>query len=151
MRTKILTHKIALGQAIGEGTDDHGLRGCQPLELGGKVGRFAQGKSLAPVSTTHLSHDDQTSMNTYPYRQPYTPLVLQAGIQHAHGLKKVQACADSPLGIVFVCLGIAIVDHQAVPEVLRNIAIEALDDLRTRCLVGTNDLAVIFGVESSGE
>jgi hypothetical protein len=45
----------------------------------------------------------------------------------------------------------AIVDQQAVPEVLRNMPVETLDDLRTRRLVGTNDLAVVFRVESSGE
>ena len=151
MRPQILTHKIALSQPIGESTDNHRLRGCQPLELGGNVGRFAQGKSLASVPTTHLPHDDQTGMNTYPHRQPYTPLVLQAGVQQAAGLNKAQACTDGALGIVFVRLGITIVDQQTVPEVLRNIAVEALDDLRTRRLVGTDDLAVVFGVELSGK
>src|SRR5262249_41934696 len=104
-----------------------------------------------PISTTHLPHDNQTSMHTYPHRKPYTPLVFQAGVQHADGLNNAQACADSSLGIVFVRLGIAIVDQQAVPEVLRNIAVEALDDLCTRRLIGPDDLAVVFGVESSGE
>jgi hypothetical protein len=48
-------------------------------------------------------------------------------------------------------LGIPKVDEQAIAEILRNVPVKALDDLRTGALVGAHDLPRVFGVELGGE
>jgi hypothetical protein len=45
-------------------------------------------------------------------------------------------------------MGVAIVDEETIAEVLRNISLKVLDNLRTGCLVGTHDLTEVLGVES---
>jgi hypothetical protein len=55
------------------------------------------------------------------------------------------------LCVIFMRLGIPKVDEQAIAQILRNVPVKALDDLRTGALVGTHDVPQVFGVESGGE
>ena len=48
-------------------------------------------------------------------------------------------------------LGIAKVDQQAIAEILRNMPVEALDDLGTGLLIGAHHLAVVFRIELTGK
>ena len=48
-------------------------------------------------------------------------------------------------------LGITRIDQQAIPEILGDMPVKALDDLGTDSLVGTHHLAQIFGIELAGE
>ena len=48
------------------------------------------------------------------------PLLLQAGIELAHGLHDPEPGPHGPLGVIFVRQGIAEVDEQAIAEILRD-------------------------------
>jgi hypothetical protein len=48
-------------------------------------------------------------------------------------------------------LGIAKVDQEAIPEILGNMPLKALDDLSASILVGAHYLTVILRVEPPGE
>ena len=54
-----------------------------------------------------------------------------------------------PLGVVFMGLGITEVDQEGIAEVLRNIAVKALDHGGTDSLVRPYDVAQLLGVELS--
>ena len=66
-------------------------------------------------------------MNPHPYAQVQTLVPLQAGIQRFHGREDAQPSLYRPLGILVVGLGPAEVDEQAVTQILRDMALEALD------------------------
>ena len=55
------------------------------------------------------------------------------------------------LRIVFMRLGIAKIDQQAIAEILGNMALKALDDLSAGLLVGPHHLPQVFGIEPTGE
>ena len=82
---------------------------------------------------------------------PYPVLRFQARIQRRHGLDKLQAGLHGPLRFVFMGLGIAEVDQQPIAEILRHIAVKALDHGGSGLLVGAYHGAVVFGVELAGE
>ena len=48
-------------------------------------------------------------------------------------------------------LRIAKVHQQAIAEILGNMALEALDDLRAGLLVRSHDLPQVLGIEATGE
>ena len=56
-----------------------------------------------------------------------------------------------PLGVIFVRLGIAKVDQQAIAEVLGDMPLKALDHLGAGVLVGPHHLPQLFRVELAGE
>ena len=68
-----------------------------------------------------------------------------------HGLDHPKPGPHGALRIIFVRLGIAEVDEQAIAEILRNMAVKALDHLGTGVLIGAHDLAQVFGIELAGE
>src|SRR5215471_7794855 len=72
---------------------------------------------------------------------------LQPGIEGDENIENTQASAHGSVRIVFVCLRIAEVDQEPVPEVLRDMAAITLDHPLARGLVGTYDLAQVFWVE----
>jgi hypothetical protein len=51
------------------------------------------------------------------------------------------------LGIILMRLGIPKVYEEPIPEKLGDVPIVALDDVRTRRLIGTDDFPVLFGIE----
>ena len=69
----------------------------------------------------------------------------------AQGVEHLQPRPHGALGIVFVRLGIAEVDQQAIAEVLGNVAVKALDHVSAGGLIGTYHLAVVFRVKLPGE
>src|SRR5262249_4567250 len=77
--------------------------------------------------------------------------LLQTSIEVSHGIEDTQARAYCSVSVIFVCHRIAKIDQEPVPQELGNIPIVALDDFRTRRLIGTDDLPILFGVELGGE
>ena len=71
-----------------------------------------------PISPTTT----RPGMDAQAHRQLHPLLLRQAGIEFPHGLHNAQAGAHGPLGVIFVRLGIAKVDQQAVAEILGDIA-----------------------------
>ena len=53
--------------------------------------------------------------------------------------------------IVFMCRGINEVDEQTIPQILRNIALRAFNDLDAHFLVGSDDRLEFFWVKLFGE
>ena len=62
-------------------------------------------------------------------------------LEAAYRSDQFQPCAHGSLGVVFVGLGIAEVDQNAVPHKLRYEPAEALHSLCDAPLVGRNDFA----------
>src|SRR5215471_9059126 len=75
----------------------------------------------------------------------------QAAIERVHGLHHAQAGAHGALRIVFMRLRIAKVDQEAIPEILRDMPVKALNDRSAGVLVGPYHLTVILRVELPGE
>jgi hypothetical protein len=78
-------------------------------------------------------------------------VLLELGIQLPDRRYHSEASPHRPLGIILMRQGIAEVDQQAIAEILRDVALEALDDLGTGLLIGAHPLAVVFRVELAGE
>jgi hypothetical protein len=78
-------------------------------------------------------------------------VLFQAVIQGAHRLDKTQPGPDGAMRIVFMRLRIAKVDEQPITQILGNVAVKALDHLRTGGLIGLDHLAQVFRVEVTGE
>jgi hypothetical protein len=55
------------------------------------------------------------------------------------------------LGIIFMGVGIAKVDEQSISQELGDVTVIASNHLRTRGLIGTYHVPVLFGVELAGE
>ena len=71
---------------------------------------------------------------------------FQACIQPLHGVEHPQPRPYRPLGIILVGQGPPLRDEQGVAEPLGAMAVNTLDNLHTRLLVGTHDLAQVLRV-----
>jgi hypothetical protein len=72
-------------------------------------------------------------------------------IQGGDGLDHVEAGVHGTPGLVFMRLGVAKIDQQPVAEILRDIALQALDDLGIGGLIGPDHRTQVFGVELTGQ
>src|SRR5215475_3528423 len=75
-------------------------------------------------------------MNSNAHGELHSMFAFQAAIERLKGLENAEACANGPLCIIFMRLGITIVDQQAIAEILRDVPVKMLDDLGTGRLVG---------------
>jgi len=98
-----------------------------------------------------LAHHHEPGVDPHPDGQADPVRLLQAGMQPLHRGNGSKACPHGALGVVFVRLGIAKVDQQAIAKVLGNVPVEALDDLGTRSLVRPDHRPIVLRVEPSGE
>src|SRR5262245_63197996 len=78
-------------------------------------------------------------------------LGVETGIEDAEGLDHLYPGPDSALGIVFMCLRIAKIDQQPIPEILGNMATVTLNHLRARGLIGADDYPQVFRIKLTGE
>jgi hypothetical protein len=90
-------------------------------------------------------------MDAQAHGQLHPPLLLQAGIEWSHRLHHSQPRPYRPLRIIFVRLGVAEVDQQAIAEILRDMSLIASDHFGAGLLIGPNHLAPFFGVELAGQ
>ncbi len=104
-----------------------------------------------PASTAHFSHDDRAGVDAKAHGKLDAILGLQAAIQRPHGLHNPQSCAHGPVRIVFVGSGVAKVNEKPITEILRYVAVKALNNVSGRFLVGAHDLAKVFGIEPGGQ
>jgi hypothetical protein len=77
--------------------------------------------------------------------------LLQTGSECPYGLDHCQPSPHGALCVVFVRQWITKVDQQAIPQVLGNVPIEALDDRDTGSLIGSHRGAVVLRVELPGQ
>src|SRR5467141_1869289 len=73
---------------------------------------------------------------------PHPVALLQVGVQGLHGPDNPEPGAHGALGVVFMGLGIAKVDEQAIAEILGNVPVHAFDHLSTGVLV-TNGVSLL--------
>ena len=90
-------------------------------------------------------------MDAQAHRQAHPPLLLQTHIELSQGLHHPEAGPHRPLSIIFMRLGVAEVDEQAIAQILRDMALEAGDHFGAGLLIGPHHLAPVFGVELAGE
>ena len=72
---------------------------------------------------------------------------VRVRIEFLHSCDHTQTCPHSSLRIVFMRLGIAKVDEQAIAEILRNVPLQTLDHRGACGLVGADDLTAGLRVE----
>jgi len=82
---------------------------------------------------------------------PYPVSLGELCSEGLHGRHHAKTRAYGPLGVVFMCLGIAKVDQQTIAEVLRNVPLQGFNHCGTCSLVGANDLTQVLGVELAGQ
>ena len=106
---------------------------------------------ISPTAT-HFADHDRPRMNAETHGELHPFVALQARIQgHGDGLDNAQTGMEGTLRIVFVRHRPAEIDEQSVAEILGNIALKLVDDLRSGFLIGADDLAQVFGIELLGE
>src|SRR6266852_3444753 len=101
--------------------------------------------------STHRTNHDQPSMNPKPSCQCDTFVRSQSGIQSLESFQNSQPGMDSTLCVVLVGNRITKVHQQTIPQELGDMPIVGMDDFRTRRLIGTDHVPVLFGVELGGE
>jgi hypothetical protein len=102
-------------------------------------------------ASPHFAYDDQTRVNSQAHGQSDPMLVPEARIQAPHRFDDSQPGAHRSLGIVFVCPRIAKIDHKPITQILRDMPVKAVDYLCADRMIGTHDLAQLFGVEACRE
>src|SRR5262245_44893501 len=74
-------------------------------------------------------------------------LLCQPPLPYTEGFDNPKTSAYSPLGIIFMRLGIAKIDEHTIIQILGDMAIKALDDLSTGSVIDLNYFAQVFRVE----
>jgi len=143
--------EIPLGKSLRYRADDDGIRRRQPLEASRNIRGVAQGELFLPSASTHLPHHDYSGVDPHADRQADPRPLSQAAVEGVQRLDNAQPGMHSALRIVFMRLGIAKIDQQAVAEILGDMPVKALDDLGTGGLVGAHHLPQIFGIELARE
>jgi hypothetical protein len=77
--------------------------------------------------------------------------LLQMGRKLSQGSENTESRPDGSLWIVFMCLRIAEVHEEPIPEELGDMPIVALDHLGAHLVIGPDHVPVLFGVELGGE
>jgi hypothetical protein len=90
-------------------------------------------------------------MDTKAHRDPDPMALREMGIECLQHPQHPKTSTDGALRVILVRLGIPKVDEQAIAQVLGNVPVKALDDLRAGALVGAHDLPQVFGIEVGGE
>ena len=86
-------------------------------------------------------------MDTHADRQTDHVLLPQPFIQHAERFDHPKTSTHRPLGIIFVRPGIAKVHQQPIAQILRNMALKALDDRGTGGLVHPHHVPQVFRIQ----
>src|SRR5262249_7184749 len=149
--SQVLRGKVPLDEPEGVRTDNNCIWCRQSLEARRHVGGCTQGQIFLATAATDLAYHHQSGVDTEAHREPYPVTLLQVRVNCLHGSDNPEPGAYGALGIVFMGLGIAKVDQKTIAEILGNVPVEALDDLRAGGLVGAHDLTQILGVELAGE
>jgi hypothetical protein len=110
------------------------------LQAGRHIGRLTQRELFLAAATAHLAHDHQPGVDADAHGQLHPLVLCQTGIERSQRLHNTQTSAHGAAGVVFMRLGIAKIHQQTIPEVLRNMAVKALDNGGGGRLVGAYHL-----------
>src|SRR5262249_42334690 len=115
------------------------------------VGHFTQCQLFLTPYSPHVTDNHQSSMDAHMNGELETFGLLQPLIQVSQCIEDTQTRSYSSVRVIFMCLGIAKVDEQTIPEQLSDIPIVALNNFRTHLLICTDHIAPVFRVELAGE
>jgi hypothetical protein len=90
-------------------------------------------------------------MDTQTHGKVHPMLLLQASIELAQGLDHPQPGPHGPLGVILMCQGVAEVDEQAIPEILRDMPLKAGNHLGTDLLIGPHHRTQVFWIKLAGQ
>jgi hypothetical protein len=121
------------------------------LQPGSNVGHFAQSQLFLTAATTHGPNDHQSGVDAQAHREPNTPLLHQAHAQCVHSLDHPQSSPHRAQGVIFMGLGVAKVDQEAIAQILRNVSLKAPNHLGADGLVGADHLTPVFWIELPGQ
>jgi hypothetical protein len=76
MHTEFLVLHVPLDETQGGSADDDRIQSCQALEARRQVGCLSQGQLFVSLTSTHLSHDYLTRMDTETDSQSDTSRLL---------------------------------------------------------------------------
>src|SRR5215470_4940372 len=98
-----------------------------------------------------LANDDEAGVDPDAHLQRRSERTscgwLTLSMETADCLYDTQSCPHGTLGIVFMGQGIAKVDQQSIPEILRDVAIKVLDHNRAGRMIGLYHLAKRFWIK----
>src|SRR5262249_12450272 len=98
-----------------------------------------------------LAHHDEPGMDAEAHGDTRAVMRLQVRVEGVHSPKNPEASPYGSLGIVLMRLRKAKVDEQAITEILRNVSVKTLDDLRARGMVGAHHRPQVLGIELTSE
>src|SRR4029453_1264979 len=136
---------------MGRVTDHQGIGRRQSLDSGGNVGRFSESQLFLTPCATHGSPHDQSRMNANAGREWETFGLLQMGRKLSQGSENTESRPDGSVWIVFMCLRIAEVYEEPIPEEVGEMPIGAVDKLSAHLFLVPHHVPVLFGVELGGE
>src|SRR5262245_30189776 len=90
-------------------------------------------------------------MNTQTKSELDAFLLLQTSIEVSHGIEDSQARVYCSVGVILMCLGVAEIDEQTIPQELSDMPIVALDNVGTNSLICTHNITPVFRVELGGQ
>jgi hypothetical protein len=127
------------------GRDDHCVRVGERLQARCEVGCLTDRRILLgypfPNKITHHQH---TGCDTDACLQ----LNAAGEMQCANDIENGKPAPHRSFGIILMRSGISKIREHPVTEILRNHAVQALDLIGAAALEGTDDIALLFGIEA---
>src|SRR5262245_6468075 len=115
------------------------------------VGHFPQSQLFLTPCSTHLPHNDQSSVYTKTYCQSDAFVLFETGIQGSYRRYDSQTRSYSSLGIIFMGLGVAKIHQETITQELGNVSVKTLDHFGTHPLIGTHHVTPVFWIELRGQ
>ena len=147
LRPQRLTGEIARDELIRRRRDHQRIGRRQGLQARRNIGRLPQRQGLVTCSRPDVAHHDETRMHAQAHRDRLPGGQRALGGAWSEGLQNAKARPDGPLGVVFMGHRIAKIHQHAIAEVLRHIAVKALDHLGAGLVIGAHHVPKVFGVQ----
>ena len=119
------------------------------MQAGCKVGGLTESQGFLPDGGPDGSHHDQPGMHPQAHGKLFPRGKRQPGVERVEGMQQAEPRPPGPLGVVVMRHGIAEVHEQAIAEVLRDIAVKAVDHCRTGLVIRLHDRAQVFRVQAA--
>ena len=149
MPTEILCLERPAEEAPRRFADDDGIRRCQRLQARRHVGGLADDGHVGPrVRSPDFARHHEAGVDADPDGDRDAALGAQPAIESGDPVQNLEARAGGPMHIVLVGAGIAEVHHEAIAQGLGNMAFEPAQRLRTRILIGAENITEILGIEA---
>ena len=148
---EILEFEEPVDESLRRGGDQHCPRPRERKNPRRNVRGVTERELFAVSAGADLTDHDETGVDADPHRDRHALGVREARRDVTDRFDdRKRGVRGAPCGVL-VRARIAEVDEDAVAEILRDVAVEALDRLDARRLVGADDFAEVLEVELPGE